>query len=81
MKISHNTIQCLNCGVPHLNIKIPDILVGIVDLHFVVHWNKMVCRKRERLGLEHANYCTSICKKTKYRDNEVTTCWRTHKVE
>ena len=39
IKKSHDTIQCLKNAVHYLNIKIPDVLVKIIDLKFVVHLN------------------------------------------
>ena len=39
--------------VYYLNIKMPDILVEIINLNLLVNSNEMACRKRGRLGLDH----------------------------
>ena len=38
--------------VHYLNMKMPDILVEIIELQLLVHSNEMSCRKRGRLGLD-----------------------------
>ena len=40
-------------GVHYLNMKMPDILVRIIDLKLLVNSNEMACTKGGCLGLDH----------------------------
>ena len=55
-KIAHDKIQWMKNVVHYLNMKIPDILVEIIDLQLLFHSNDMKFIKRGSIGLDPVFY-------------------------